>query len=571
MKHAPFISGPAPFEYNAHASDSATEWTNWVRGFELFAKASKIYDDTEKCSSLLHFAGPKVQKVFFNLPPIPNPGAKGPRAEGYGFFQRSEYNEAILRLENFFAPKRNATYERHVFRQMKQEMDERIEIFAMRLRTQAERCEFGDQLESNIKDQITEGCTSNLLRRKILERGDDDFDSILKLAKVIETVSEQQKMFDRHDNHSKTQMTTEEVNQIQERSTYKRPAENRINNASCGRCGYNGHKSADNKCPAIGKTCAKCGGKNHFARKCNTRVDRAERNGQIGNRFKRTYNENKRADAETKQEPPEKKKQESTVQMIENDEYDDVFCVFTMDASNEIQCKVGGISLSAIIDSGSKHNIMDYNTWSILKSASVQTISREKRTDKVFKAYGGQVLTMQGMFEAVIEVNGRQMVASFYVVKEGAKFLLGRDTATALKVLKIGESIDEVTENHASVQFSKMKGIVVEIPLKKNIKPVAQPYRRIPAPLQMKVDAKISELLAQGIIEKVNGPSKWISPMVPVPKQDDIRICIDMRQANEAVERENYPLPTIENFLPQLGKATVFSRLDIKQAFHQVD
>lgn len=76
----------------------------------------------------------------------------------------------------------------------------------------------------------------------------------------------------------------------------------------------------------------------------------------------------------------------------------------------------------------------------------------------------------------------------------------------ALKVLKIGESIDQVTEGHATGKFSKMKGIVVEIPLKENVKPVAQSYRRIPAPLQMKVDAKIDELLAQG---KYNRESQW--------------------------------------------------------------
>lgn len=567
------MTGPAAFEYNAHASDSAIEWMNWVRGFELFAKASKIEDDAEKCSSLLHYAGPKVQKIFFNLPPLTDEeNKKGPLIGGYGFFNRSEYDEAIMKLDNFFAPKRNATYERHVFRQMKQEADERIEIYAMRLRTQAERCGFGEQLEGNIKDQITEGCTSSLLRRKILERGDDDFDAILKMAKVIEAVSEQQKTFDRPGDQPRTLEPAEEVNKIDYRAKANRSSENRNIIGGCSRCGYDSHKSADNKCPAMGKTCAKCGGKNHFARKCLTRSDRSNHDKRNVNQNTRPFNETKTNDVETKSEPPEKKeKQESEIRMIENNDYDDVFCVYTDDASNEVQCMIGGIGLKAIIDSGSRYNIMDRGTWNQLKGANVKTISRQKKTEKVFRAYGGQKLTMIGVFEAVIKVNGREVIASVYVVNEGAKFLLGRDTAMALKVLKIGEDIDQVLEDKATRQFSKMKGIVVEIPLKENVKPVAQPYRRIPAPLQLKVDTKIDELLAQGIIEKVNGPSKWISPMVPVPKQNDIRICIDMRQANQAVERENYPLPTIEDFLPRLGKAKFFSRLDIKQAFHQVE
>lgn len=474
-------------------------------------------------------------------------------------------------MENFFAPKRNTTYERHVFRQMKQESDERIELFAMRLRTQAERCEFGEQLESNVKDQLTEGCSSSLLRRKILERGDDDFDAILKLAKVIEAVSVQQKSFDRQDDQTKATQSNEEVNKIAEKQKFGRATARQNGSGGCGRCGHNGHKTADGKCPAIGKTCAKCGGKNHFARKCYTRGDRMERNGRVGNRFKRDNREMQSDQAEEQQEPSQKKKNDdSAVRLIENEEYDDVFCVSTADSSNEIQCKVGGIQLMAVADSGSKYNIMDRATWNKLNAENVQTVSRKKESDKIFKAYGGQVLTVLGAFEAAIEVNGRQAIASVYVVHEGAKFLLGRDTATMLKVLKIGESINRITEKRATHPFGKIKGIMVEIPLKENVKPVVQPYRRIPAPMQMKVDAKIDELLAQGIIEKVNGPSRWISPMLPVPRQDDVRICIDMRQANMAVERENYPLPTFEDFLPHLGDAKFFSRLDIKQAFHQV-
>ena len=43
------------------------------------------------------------------------------------------------------------------------------------------------------------------------------------------------------------------------------------------------------------------------------------------------------------------------------------------------------------------------------------------------------------------------------------------------------------------------------------------------------------ELLELGVIGKAEKASKWISPMVVVPKGDDIRICIDMRRANQAV------------------------------------
>lgn len=70
---------------------------------------------------------------------------------------------------------------------------------------------------------------------------------------------------------------------------------------------------------------------------------------------------------------------------------------------------------------------------------------------------------------------------------------------------------------------------------------------------------------------QVNEPSPWISPMVPVPKTNDVRVCIDMRRANEAVLRENHPLPTMEDFLPHIGKGKVFTKFDVKNAYHQVN
>lgn len=106
----------------------------------------------------------------------------------------------------------------------------------------------------------------------------------------------------------------------------------------------------------------------------------------------------------------------------------------------------------------------------------------------------------------------------------------------------------------------KIKGIVVNIPIDRNVVPVAQPYRRIPVPLEDTVNSKIDELSSLGIIEKVNGPSPWISPLVVVPKEGDVRVCVDMRRAYEAVDRENHPLPTMEDFLPHMSEAQWFTK-----------
>jgi hypothetical protein len=46
-------------------------------------------------------------------------------------------------------------------------------------------------------------------------------------------------------------------------------------------------------------------------------------------------------------------------------------------------------------------------------------------------------------------------------------------------------------------------------------------------------------LESQDIIEKVNDQTPWVSPVIVVPKPNgDIRLCVDMREANQAIIRE---------------------------------
>ena len=58
-------------------------------------------------------------------------------------------------------------------------------------------------------------------------------------------------------------------------------------------------------------------------------------------------------------------------------------------------------------------------------------------------------------------------------------------------------------------------------------------------------------MLKEDIIEEVHsGQTEWASPLVVVPKPEgDICVGVDMRRANEAIERERHPIPTNEEIL----------------------
>ena len=74
------------------------------------------------------------------------------------------------------------------------------------------------------------------------------------------------------------------------------------------------------------------------------------------------------------------------------------------------------------------------------------------------------------------------------------------------------------------------------------------------------------------IIEQVNGPTSWVNPIVAVPKKDNkIRLCLDMRRANEAIIRERHIIPKVEDILTELHGAKYFSKLDLREGYHQLE
>ena len=92
--------------------------------------------------------------------------------------------------------------------------------------------------------------------------------------------------------------------------------------------------------------------------------------------------------------------------------------------------------------------------------------------------------------------------------------------------------------------------------------------RRIPFSWRAKVNEKLDELLKLDVIEKVEGPSSWVNPLVVVEKPSgDIGICLDIRQANQAIVREKHPLPTVGETLQEVSYSVIFSNVDFKHGF----
>ena len=94
-----------------------------------------------------------------------------------------------------------------------------------------------------------------------------------------------------------------------------------------------------------------------------------------------------------------------------------------------------------------------------------------------------------------------------------------------------------------------MQGRTAKLHVNEGEKPLAQKYRRLPFHIRDQVEAELKSLEELDIIERAEGPTPWVSPIVVAPKKTGIRICVDMRAANQAIERERHPAPTVEDLV----------------------
>ena len=79
----------------------------------------------------------------------------------------------------------------------------------------------------------------------------------------------------------------------------------------------------------------------------------------------------------------------------------------------------------------------------------------------------------------------------------------------------------------------------------------------------------LSENLDRGFIETSQAP--FSSPVLFVRKANgSLRFCIDFRKLNAITRKDRYPLPLIEETLARLTRAKIFTKLDIRQAFHRI-
>ena len=77
--------------------------------------------------------------------------------------------------------------------------------------------------------------------------------------------------------------------------------------------------------------------------------------------------------------------------------------------------------------------------------------------------------------------------------------------------------------------------------------------------------------MKSGVLVKVDQPTDWVNNSVIVEKKNgSLRLCLNARDLNKSIKCEHYKIPTMQEIASEFAGKTVFSTLDLKDGYWQV-
>ena len=156
----------------------------------------------------------------------------------------------------------------------------------------------------------------------------------------------------------------------------------------------------------------------------------------------------------------------------------------------------------------------------------------------------------------------------------------------SLSITDLPLTQDKVETTYADVfqGLGKFPGEPYKLRLKPDAVPAKHRPRRVPVHLQDAFHEEVERLVKIDVLEKVTEPTEWVNSFVIVEKVIDssnahspnhsikksIRLCIDPKDLNEALEREPYYSRSIDELISMFAGAKVFTIVDMDKGYWQV-
>lgn len=167
-------------------------WILWKEELDIYIVAAGVTDKKQQKALLLHLGGRELREIYKTLKE-----------------ESDDYGAICNKLETYFQPRKNLTYERFKFKQARQEDGEAIPNYITRLRNLALHCEFNNP-EEEVRDTVVATCNSNQLKKKLLSEKNLTLEKVLSIGKEYEAVLSQVEEMDVYRRKDRTVESDEE-------------------------------------------------------------------------------------------------------------------------------------------------------------------------------------------------------------------------------------------------------------------------------------------------------------------------------------------------------------------------
>ncbi|XP_060083465.1 uncharacterized protein LOC132563689 [Ylistrum balloti] len=452
-------------------------------------------DEKIQTATFLHVIGTDALEVF-NTFKFDNEG------------DQEKMEPVTDKFQQYCNPRKNVTFERHVFFTRNQQAVETIGQYVTELRTRATTCEFGDLCDSLIKDRLVCGVRDETIRARLLR------DSDLNLKKAIDICRA-------------SEMSASQLKSL---------------------------TSEDDKLVHVVKQKQTRGGMSKSAQTGKSQYENPDRKGKV--QVIDTHDDTEDLFIGTVQVD-----KVSTESVTNNDEWfvnlrlKNKSVKFKIDTG--AQCNV--ISKKDYIAAGgktvSRKNVKKLYT---LTGERIQTVGRAMVQCEYKNRY--YVLDCHVVEQDVTPVIGLLSCQELNLVK--------KVDAVSTETKQNTDILKEYSDVFSGLQGSFYKH---HIEIDPTVKPVVHPPRKVPLAVHDQVKQELDRMEKLGVVEKVHEPTGWVNSMVVVKKSNNkLRICIDPKDLNKAIKREHFPMKTIDDVTAKVANAKYFSKFDAESGFWQI-
>ena len=550
------VNLPPPTPLEIHDQNAAEKWKKFNLAWNSYALATELNKKSEavQVATLVTVIGEEARDMYSTF--------TDRAAEG----DDNKIAPVLQKFAEYCQPRKNVPFERYRFNCRTQEAGESYDQYKTAPRKLAEGCDFDTITpDEMLRDRLIFGIRDSKVRERLLR------ESKLSLAKTDEIHRAAESM----QTHMKIvgDLTEPEANKVDqermpnwrksEKTTRKRQQQGPGRRGKeCEKCGYQ-HQENSESCPSIGQECLKCGKRNHFASRCKSK-------------------EVKAAD-------------------LEDDEAGEMYqievAVIKLDDSQLVTLKLeSGNFIRFQPDTGAQCNVVPLHVYK--KASKDERLEKVNCTQASLVAYGGSKIKVIGRVRMCVWRNEKSYLLNCHLVEsEEICPILGIKSCLAMNIIQyqdndllnkpktdgslvyaIEDLSPPVTKEELMLKFPDVFGEGLgqldgqyTIRLDETVPPVQHAPRRIAVALRPQLKDTLDALEAQGVIAQVTTPTRWISSIVAVPKKNGkLRICLDPKDLNRAIQREKYQLPTVEDIATRLHGAKVFTVMDVRNGFWHV-